>query len=113
VALLTTKVNTFGGQWFDMGWKPQINTAPWKDAVEFYIDLLRKYGPPDAAGNSFNENLALLQAGKCAVWIDATIAASYVSDPRQSKVAGRVSVSDALAAAQLAADREMRKAGYK
>ena len=90
MALLTTMVNTFGGQWFDMEWKPQINTAPWKEAVDFYVDLLRKYGPPDAAGNSFNENLALFQAGKCAVWVDATIAASFVSDPRQSKVADTV-----------------------
>ena len=33
MAFLTTMVNSFGGQWFDMKWKPQLETKPWKDAV--------------------------------------------------------------------------------
>ena len=74
-------VNTYGGQWFDMSWKPQIDTKPWKDAITFYVDLMKKYGPPGASANSFNENLALFNEGKCGMWIDATIAASFISDP--------------------------------
>ncbi|WP_291139523.1 sugar ABC transporter substrate-binding protein [Hydrogenophaga sp.] len=90
MALLTTMVNTYGGQWFDMQWKPQIDTKPWKDAITFYVDLMNKYGPPGASANSFNENLALFNEGKCAMWVDATIAASFISDPKQSKVADKV-----------------------
>ena len=90
MALLTTMVNTHGGQWFDMNWKPQIDTKPWHDAINLYVDLMKKYGPPGASANSFNENLALFNEGKCGVWIDATIAASFVSDPKQSKVADKV-----------------------
>jgi len=90
MAFLTTMVNTYGGQWFDMSWKPQIDTKPWKDAIGQYVDLMKKYGPPGASANSFNENLALFNEGKCGVWIDATIAASFVSDPKQSKVADKV-----------------------
>jgi sorbitol/mannitol transport system substrate-binding protein len=90
MALLTTMVNTYGGQWFDTAWKPQIDTKPWHDAVTLYVDLMKKYGPPGASANSFNENLALFNEGKCGVWIDATIAASFVSDPKQSKVADKV-----------------------
>jgi sorbitol/mannitol transport system substrate-binding protein len=89
MALISTMVNTFGGQWFDMAWKPQLETKPWKDAVTLYVDLLKKYGPPGASANSFNENLALFNEGKCGVWIDASIAASFVSDPKQSKVADK------------------------
>jgi sorbitol/mannitol transport system substrate-binding protein len=88
-------VNTFGGQWFDVGWKPQIESKPWKDAVSFYVDTMRKYGPPGASANSFNENLALFNEGKCGMWIDATIAASFISDPRQSKVADKVAFAQA------------------
>ena len=95
MAFLTTMVNTFGGQWFDMQWKPQINSKPWKDAVGFYVDLMKKYGPPGASANSFNENLALFNEGKCGMWIDATIAASFVSDPKQSKVADKVAFAQA------------------
>ena len=90
MAFITTMVNSFGGQWFDMGWKPQLESKPWHDAVTFYVDLLKKYGPPGSSANSFNEILALYNEGKCGMWIDATIAASFITDPKQSKVADKV-----------------------
>ena len=90
MAFITTMANSFGGQWFDMSWKPQLETKPWKDAVTFYVDLLKKYGPPGSSANSFNEILALYNEGKCGMWIDATIAASFITDPKQSKVADKV-----------------------
>ena len=95
MAFLTTVVNTFGGQWFDVAWKPQLETKPWKDAVTFYVDTMKKYGPPGASANSFNENLALFNEGKCGMWVDATIAASFISDPKQSKVADKVAFAQA------------------
>ena len=90
MAFITTMVNSFGGQWFDMTWKPQLESKPWKDAITFYVDLLKKYGPPGSSANSFNEILALYNEGKCGMWIDATIAASFITDPKQSKVADKV-----------------------
>jgi sorbitol/mannitol transport system substrate-binding protein len=90
MAFLTTMVNSFGGQWFDMSWKPQLDTKPWHDAITMYVDLLKKYGPPGSSANSFNEILALYNEGKCGMWIDATIAASFITDPKQSKVADKV-----------------------
>ncbi|WP_046114177.1 ABC transporter substrate-binding protein [Aquincola tertiaricarbonis] len=95
MAFLSTMVNTYGGQWFDASWKPQINSAPWKAAVTDYADLLKKYGPPGSSANSFNEILALFNEGKCGMWIDATIAASFISDPKQSKVADKVAFAQA------------------
>ena len=90
MAFLTTMANSFGAQWFDMSWKPQLTSQPWKNAVNFYVDLLKNYGPPGSASNSFNEILSLFNQGKCGMWIDATIAASFVTDPKQSKVADKV-----------------------
>ena len=95
MALISTMVNTFGGQWFDMQWKPQLESKPWKDAVTFYVDLLTQYGPPGSSANSFNEILALTNSGKCGMWVDATIAASFVSDPKQSKVADQMAFAQA------------------
>ncbi len=95
MAVISTMVNTFGGQWFDMNWKPQLTSQPWKDAVTFYVDLLTQYGPPGSAANSFNEILALTSSGKCGMWVDATIAASFVSDPKQSKVADKMAFAQA------------------
>ena len=95
MAFITTLVNTFGGQWFDLQWKPQLESKPWKDAITFYVDLLKNYGPPGSSSNSFNEILALTNSGKCGMWIDATIAASFVSDPKQSKVAEHMAFAQA------------------
>ncbi len=47
-------------------------------------------GPPGASSNGFNENLALFNDGKCGMWIDATVAAGFVTDPKQSKVSDKV-----------------------
>jgi len=95
MAFLTTLVNTYGGQWFDMQWKPQIDSQPWKDAITFYVDLMKNYGPPGVSANSFNETLALFNEGKCGMWVDATIAASFIADPKQSKVADKVAFAQA------------------
>ena len=51
---------------------------------------MRDAGPPGASSNGFNENLALFNAGKCGMWIDATVAASFVTNPKDSNVADKV-----------------------
>ena len=89
-AFITTMANSFGARWFDENWRPQLTSPEWHHAVSFYVDLLTSYGPPGSSANSFNEILALYNEGRCGMWIDATIAASFVTDPRQSKVADKV-----------------------
>ncbi|MBC7156914.1 MAG: sugar ABC transporter substrate-binding protein, partial [Rhodobacteraceae bacterium] len=90
MAFLTAMSNSFGARWFDMDWKPQFDSPEWKATLEFYLDLMEQAGPPGASGNGFNENLALFQTGKCGMWIDATVAASFVTNPRDSQVADSV-----------------------
>jgi sorbitol/mannitol transport system substrate-binding protein len=89
MAFLTAMSNSFGAKWFDMDWKPQFDQKPWKDTLEFYLDLMNNYGPPGASNNGFNENLALFQQGHCGMWIDATVAASFVTN-KDSTVADKV-----------------------
>jgi ABC-type sugar transport system, periplasmic component len=55
-----------------------------------YVDVMKAAGPPGASSNGFNENLALFNSGKCAMWIDATVAASFVTNPKDSQVADKV-----------------------
>jgi sorbitol/mannitol transport system substrate-binding protein len=90
MAFLTTVANSFGARWFDEDWKPQLDTPEWKEAITFYNDLMADAGPPGASTNGFNENLALFQQGKCGMWIDATVAASFVTNPTDSTVADKV-----------------------
>ncbi|MGO4870183.1 MAG: ABC transporter substrate-binding protein [Roseiarcus sp.] len=90
MAFLTSMANTFGARWFDEKWQPQLNSPEWKKTLDFYVSMMKADGPPGAAANGFNENLALFNAGKCGMWIDATVAAGFVSDPKQSTVADKV-----------------------
>ncbi len=90
MAYFTTLVTGMGGQWFDMSWKPTINSAAWKRALTYYTDILKADGPAGASSSGFNENLALFSSGRCGMWIDATSAAGTVFDPKQSQVADKV-----------------------
>lgn len=90
MALLTAMANAYGARWFDMDWRPQLDSEAWARALDDYVSLLNEYGPPDAASNGFRETLELFQSGKCGIWIDATVAASFVTDTRESQVADQV-----------------------
>ncbi len=90
MAFLSAMANSFGARWFDEQWHPQFDQPEWKDTLNFYVNLMKDAGPPGASSNGFNENLALFQSGKCGMWIDATVAASFVSNPKESKVADKV-----------------------
>jgi sorbitol/mannitol transport system substrate-binding protein len=90
MAFLSAMANSFGARWFDMNWKPQFDSKAWKDTLDFYVALMHDAGPPGVSSNGFNENLALFQSGKCGMWIDATVAASFVTNKKDSTVADSV-----------------------
>ena len=90
MAFVTALTNSFGGRWFDENWQPQFDQPEWKEALQFYVDLMKDAGPSGASSNGFNENLTLFQQGKCGMWIEATVAASFVSNPKDSTVADKI-----------------------
>ena len=77
-APLTTVVNTFGGQWYDMNWDAQVNSPGFNEAVHFYLDTLAESGKADPASFSFTECLDLFSTDRAAMWYDATSAAGSV-----------------------------------
>jgi sorbitol/mannitol transport system substrate-binding protein len=89
-AFLTATANSFGARWFDEKWEPQFNSPEWKATLDYYVPLMKADGPPGASSNGFNENLALFSDGKCGMWIDATVAGGFVTNPEKSKVADKV-----------------------
>jgi sorbitol/mannitol transport system substrate-binding protein len=89
-APLTTVINTFGGQWYNMDWQAQVNSPAYKDAVKFYIDTLAASGEGDPVSFGFTECLNLFSQERAAMWYDATSAAGSVEDSKNSKVAGKV-----------------------
>jgi sorbitol/mannitol transport system substrate-binding protein len=89
-APLTTVVNTFGGTWFTKEWQAQVNSPAFKQAVNFYVNLIKAHGEPGASQAGFTECLNAMSQSKVAMWYDATSAAGSLEDPSVSKVAGKV-----------------------
>ena len=89
-AFITAMSNSFGARWFDEDWNAQFDSREWSDTLNFYFNMMSDSGPAGFATNGFNENLSLFQQGKCGMWIDATVAASFVTNPKDSTVADHV-----------------------
>lgn len=90
LAPFITLMHSFGAKWFDMGWHPQITSPEFKKAFTFYINLLKDCGEPGASSVGFNEGLTLMSQGKAAIWVDATVGASILQDPKSSKVVDQI-----------------------
>lgn len=88
-APLTTVVQTFGGNWYDMDWNATVNTPEWKEAVTFYKEMLDESGQADPVSYSFNECLTALKNGETAMWADASVAASML-EADDSPVKGKM-----------------------
>ena len=89
-AFITAMSNSFGARWFDEEWKPTFDSEAWLNTLTFFKGMMDESGPAGYATNGFNENLSLFQQGKCGMWIDATVAASFVTNPNDSTVADSV-----------------------
>jgi sorbitol/mannitol transport system substrate-binding protein len=88
-APLTTVVNTFGGTWFTKDWQAQVDSAEFRNAVQFYVDLVRTHGETGAPQAGFTECLNNLIQGNAAMWYDATSAAGSL-EAATSPVRGKI-----------------------
>jgi sorbitol/mannitol transport system substrate-binding protein len=92
-AAFTTVLNTFGGTWWSA--KPDgsidkamVDQPEFKQALDFYVGLVKDAGEKDAANASFNECLSQYKDGKVAMWYDATVAAGLL-EASDSPVKGK------------------------
>jgi sorbitol/mannitol transport system substrate-binding protein len=88
-APLTTVVNTFGGTWFTADWQAQVNSPEFKQATQFYVDLVRNHGELGAPQAGFAECLNNMVQGNVAMWYDATSAAGSL-EAADSPVKGKM-----------------------
>jgi sorbitol/mannitol transport system substrate-binding protein len=92
-ASFTTVLNTFGGTWWSA--KPDgtvdkamVDQPAFKNALTFYVNLVKDAGEKDAASASFNECLTQYKDSKVAMWYDATVAAGLL-EASDSPVKGK------------------------
>jgi sorbitol/mannitol transport system substrate-binding protein len=81
MGFISALANSYGARWFDENWVPQLDSPEWQEAFNFYVDVMKDAGPQGASSNGFNENLTLFQQGKCGMWMDASVAAGFVTGP--------------------------------
>jgi sorbitol/mannitol transport system substrate-binding protein len=91
MGFVTPLVTAFGGQWFDSQWRTRdrhARVAPAHHAgtATGCASSARPARPPTAS----TRTLALFAGGRCGMWIDATVAAGLLYDPKQSQVSDRV-----------------------
>jgi sorbitol/mannitol transport system substrate-binding protein len=92
-ASFTTVLNTFGGTWWSAKQdgsvdKAMVDQPQFKQALQFYTNLVHQAGEKDAANASFNECLSQYKDGKVAMWYDATVAAGLL-EASDSPVKGK------------------------
>jgi sorbitol/mannitol transport system substrate-binding protein len=92
-ASFTTVLNTFGGTWWSAKSdgsidKAMVDQPQFKQALDFYVNLVHDAGEKDAANASFNECLSQYKDGKVAMWYDATVAAGLL-EASDSPVKGK------------------------
>ncbi|WP_445187093.1 ABC transporter substrate-binding protein [Pseudonocardia sp. Cha107L01] len=92
-ASFTTVLNTFGGTWWSA--KPDgsvdkamVDQPEFREALQFYVDLVREAGETQADTASYNQCLAQYLSGKVAMWYDATVAAGLL-EAANSDVKGK------------------------
>jgi multiple sugar transport system substrate-binding protein len=79
----------FGGEMFDAGGKPTVNSPEGIAALEFMLEL-GKYSPPGYASFNADEVGAHLLQGTAAMSINWPVWISPFSDPSRSKVIGKM-----------------------
>jgi multiple sugar transport system substrate-binding protein len=86
VTQLSSYVYNYGGLYLDKG-VAVFDSKPAVDAIRFYGKLLGNYGPKGVTSMSWENIMPLFQAGKIAMWTDASVFYGQIVDPAKTQVA--------------------------
>ncbi len=86
----TTFLRGFGGDYFDSSWNPIFNSEAGINSLEYYTNLLTKYGPPGVATYSWDDVQSAFTSGKTAMIIDANNFMTRIEDPTKSQIVGKI-----------------------
>lgn len=86
VTQLSSYVYNYGGLYLDKG-KAVFDSKPAVDATRFYGKMLGNYGPKGVTSMSWENIMPLFQAGKVAMWTDASVFYGQIVDPAKTQVA--------------------------
>ncbi len=85
VTQLSSYIYNYGGAYLDKG-VAVFNSKEALDATRFYGKMLGNYGPAGVTSMSWENIMPLFQAGKIAMWTDASVFYGQIVDPAKSQV---------------------------
>lgn len=85
VTQVSSYIFNYGGQYLDKG-TAVFNSKPAIDAVRYYGKLLGNYGPKGVTSMSWENIMPLFQAGKIAMWTDASVFYGQVVDQSKTQI---------------------------
>jgi multiple sugar transport system substrate-binding protein len=85
VTQLSSYIYNFGGLYLDKG-AVAFDAKPAMDAIRFYGKMLANYGPNGCTSLSWENIMPLFQAGKVAMWTDASVFYGQIVDPAKSQI---------------------------
>lgn len=85
VTQLSSYVFNYGGQYLDKG-TAVFNSKPAIDATRYYGKLLGNYGPKGVTSMSWENIMPLFQAGKVAMWTDASVFYGQIVDQSKTQI---------------------------
>jgi multiple sugar transport system substrate-binding protein len=85
VTQLSSYVYNFGGAYLNKG-VAVFDSPETLEAIRFYGKMLALYGPKGVTSMSWENIMPLFQAGKVAMWTDASVFYGQIVDPAKSQV---------------------------
>jgi multiple sugar transport system substrate-binding protein len=85
VTQLSSFIYTYGGLYLDKG-AAAFDSKPAMDAIRLYGRMLSSYGPQGVTSLSWENIMPLFQAGKVAMWTDASVFYGQIVDPSKSQI---------------------------
>src|SRR3989440_7723640 len=69
---------SFGARWYDDEGRPTLNTPELRAAIDHYVDLVQRAGPPESPTMDFMDCVACYAAGRAAMTIEPANEASLI-----------------------------------
>jgi multiple sugar transport system substrate-binding protein len=85
VTQMSSYLYNYGGRYLDKG-KAAFASKDALEAIKYYGRLLGSYGPAGVTAMSWDNIMPLFQAGKIAMWTDASVFYGQIVDPTKSQV---------------------------
>ncbi len=92
VTQFSSYLYNYGGDFLTDG-KAAVDSPAAIEAFKFYGKMLKEYGPPGVTNMSWAQGQALFQAGKVAMWTDASVFLGNLKDASKSQVPDKVGVA--------------------